>query len=116
MVEYQGKILLVKQSYGRGLWTIPGGGIRRGETPEEATKREVREEVGIQLEDVKHIGKFISTSEYKRDNVDIFNAASNGENFKIDNLEIIEAKWFPPNNLPEISEYAQKVLDLWRKK
>jgi 8-oxo-dGTP pyrophosphatase MutT (NUDIX family) len=39
------EILLVRSR--RGLWTIPGGRIDRGETPEQAAVRELREEAGI---------------------------------------------------------------------
>lgn len=36
-------------SVGEGYWTFPGGGIERGETPEQAACREAREEVGAEL-------------------------------------------------------------------
>jgi ADP-ribose pyrophosphatase len=43
------KVLLVKRVHapGEGLWAIPGGGVRLGETLEEAAEREVKEETGI---------------------------------------------------------------------
>jgi 8-oxo-dGTP diphosphatase len=37
-------LLLVCSSYRAG-WHLPGGGVRRGETPEEAARRELAEEV-----------------------------------------------------------------------
>jgi len=47
-----GQVLLVKGSRGltEGLWTLPGGFLRFGETPEDGVLREIREEVGIEGE------------------------------------------------------------------
>ena len=44
----QGQILMVQHTEsGRSYWTLPGGGIEAGETPEEAVLREVWEETGL---------------------------------------------------------------------
>jgi 8-oxo-dGTP diphosphatase len=43
-----GEVLLVKPNY-RELWSLPGGIIEDGETPEEGCAREVREEIGLDL-------------------------------------------------------------------
>jgi 8-oxo-dGTP pyrophosphatase MutT (NUDIX family) len=40
------RLLLVRQSY-RVPWTLPGGGVRRDETPSTAAARELAEEIGI---------------------------------------------------------------------
>ena len=37
-------------------WALIGGGIEKGEEPIEALKREVKEEIGIELSDIKKIG------------------------------------------------------------
>ncbi|MEU3775769.1 NUDIX domain-containing protein [Streptomyces sp. NPDC032472] len=54
-----GRVLLVEPSYGRpGRWNLPGGGIDSdlGETPREAARREVREELGLELEPGRLLG------------------------------------------------------------
>src|SRR5690606_25957189 len=44
-----GAILLVRQSY-RRRWGLPGGLLQKGESPADAVRREVDEEVGLDLE------------------------------------------------------------------
>jgi 8-oxo-dGTP diphosphatase len=45
-VHVGGKLLVLRSSYGRE-WNLPGGSVRRGETPEEAARRELFEEIGL---------------------------------------------------------------------
>jgi len=45
----RGEVLLVKSWVGTQTWELPGGAPRRGESPEAAARRELREEVGIDV-------------------------------------------------------------------
>ncbi len=51
-----GQILLLKRSandtFGAGMWSLPGGSIEEGETAEEAVKREAQEEIGVYLSEI----------------------------------------------------------------
>lgn len=49
LTNQHGQILLVKGWFGNQKWSLPGGGIERGETAVEAAQRELREETGIRL-------------------------------------------------------------------
>jgi nucleoside triphosphatase len=53
----QGEVLLCKMPLGRGVfpgqWGLPGGGIEDGELAEAALRREIFEEVGLAIEEIK---------------------------------------------------------------
>ena len=51
-VVRDGRVLFVRRNYepGKGTWTLPGGFAEHTETLEEAVKRELREETGIEVE------------------------------------------------------------------
>ena len=55
LVWHGGKVLMMKRAsaHGRGTWSFPGGHIDKGETSEQATHREVMEETGLRLANVR---------------------------------------------------------------
>jgi len=98
LVDYEGKILLVKLSYAHKGWTIPGGGVDRGESFEEAAKRELKEETGIVANKLKKVKEYISTEYYKYDTVEIFYTKVNTDKVTPDYLETIDYLWFDPKD------------------
>jgi len=48
-----GRLLLVRTEKWRGLWGVPGGKVEWGERLEDALRREFREEVGLELSNVR---------------------------------------------------------------
>ena len=55
--DLEGRVLLQEKSSGEG-WSLPAGGIEPGESPAEAIRREVGEEVGILVEPQQILGVF----------------------------------------------------------
>lgn len=106
LIEHDGRWLFIRNSYGVKHWTFPGGGIRRGELPEEAAKREVAEEVGIELDEVEPIGVYRSTKQFKRDTVYCFRALVDSPAHQIDGREVMESCWFPKTDVPRFRSRA----------
>ena len=62
VIHKGGAYFTTQRGYGEfeGLWEFPGGKIEPGESPEEALKREIQEELGIDIT----IDKFLCTTDY----------------------------------------------------
>lgn len=58
IIVRNGKILMERVFYfGREFFTVPGGGIEEGETPEEAVLRELKEECGLEGTIIRPLAK-----------------------------------------------------------
>jgi ADP-ribose pyrophosphatase YjhB (NUDIX family) len=57
MMIQNGKVMLVRQTYMPG-WFMPGGGLKRGETLEQAARREAKDEIGAELGELKLLGVY----------------------------------------------------------
>jgi ADP-ribose pyrophosphatase YjhB (NUDIX family) len=99
MMIQNNRVLLVRQTYIPG-WFMPGGGLKRGETLEQAARREAREETGAELGEVHLMGVYTSFKEMKTDHNIVFictDFTMSGEH----DSEIAEVRFFELNELPE---------------
>ncbi|MBA3721080.1 MAG: NUDIX domain-containing protein [Parachlamydiaceae bacterium] len=109
IVIQNNNILLIKKQKGcyLGLLDLPGGGIEFDETPEDALKRELIEEVGLKIEKFTMFANFAHSCEVLKIN-DPFHFHHLGLIYKIDRWEHIE------NAIPEeiFGWYPYQKIDL----
>ena len=95
-----GELLLVRNNYGRrDLFVLPGGGIKRGETPEAAAAREAREEAGVEARELRLVSTHHSTAEGWRDTIYLICGTTEDQPVP-DGVEVAEARFFPLDALP----------------
>ena len=95
-----GKILLVRSRFSRQEWALSGGGVNRNESYEQAAVREVLEEIGLKIHNMRYLGKANSHESYAKFSVQVFAAHASNCDIKC-NFEIMEARWFNRDHLPE---------------
>jgi ADP-ribose pyrophosphatase YjhB (NUDIX family) len=112
-IKYKNKVLFVQNSYGQKCWTLPGGGVKRGESFEDAAKREIKEEVGLELKHIIDKGSFLYEGEGKRDTIHIFLSEVESDDITIDNFEIQNASWEDIHSLTlSESPIAKKCFEI----
>lgn len=115
VIVCENKILLIKTTY-EYSYSLPGGGIKKNETPDAAAKREVLEEVGIHLDKVTALPSFVTFEEYKEDTVYSFYSVVKTNDYTLDLFEIDTAEWHPIDNLPKTGSITAKIINLYRNK
>jgi ADP-ribose pyrophosphatase YjhB (NUDIX family) len=108
----RGDVLLVRHSYGSRRWSLPGGGLGRGEEPEACARREMREELGCELAEVELAGQIDETLYGAPHRSYVFTARFAGEP-RADGREIAEIGWFARGDFPpDLVEFARQRLTL----
>ncbi|MBD2840868.1 NUDIX domain-containing protein [Erythrobacter rubeus] len=116
VTNLQGDVLLLRHSYGPKVWALPGGGLKRGEDPQECARREVREELGIELKALHEVARLHEVLSGSPHTAYILTATCNVQP-KPDRREVVEARYFPSHSLPEpLGELTKARIAAWKKR
>lgn len=112
LLNHDGRVLFIRHSYGdRRVWELPGGGVARRETPEQAVVREAREELGVTL--AWRPVAVIEVRDDKTSQLHVFAANAPSAAVTVDRGEILEARWAAPDTPPQpLSPSAAAILAL----
>jgi ADP-ribose pyrophosphatase YjhB (NUDIX family) len=102
VLDEAGRVLLVEHSYVHGWW-LPGGGVDRGETLEDAISRELREEAAVDpIQRPALISIHSNEPRYRGDHVALFRIDQwRRLDHTPDPREIRNVRFFAPDALPE---------------
>lgn len=107
------KILLAhNRSFKGNMYSLIAGFVEAGETLEECVKREIMEEVGLQVKNVKYLGS--QPWSFPNSLMIGFTAEYESGEIAVDGVEISDAKWFDVDNLPELPSeisIARKIIN-----
>jgi 8-oxo-dGTP pyrophosphatase MutT (NUDIX family) len=117
VVDDQERLLLLYRSDNM-CWGLPGGAVELGEKIENAARRELREETGLEVDRLSLFGIFSGPEFFYRYpngdevyNVTVTYLASYGEGEICLNMESTSWKWFPVIDLPaDISPPIKPVI------
>ncbi|MGB9185172.1 MAG: NUDIX domain-containing protein [Solirubrobacteraceae bacterium] len=111
LITHGDHILLVRHTYGPRAWDLPGGTMRRGETPLGTARREMAEELGIEGADWIDAGQVHGRESRRNDLIYCFATELPGLEVTPDPVELATAQWFPQGDLPtDLARYVRPIL------
>lgn len=112
-----GRVVLVRHWFSPGIWTLPGGGIEKGETPREAGVREVREEIGYTVNSFGgQVGIYRGRMGRRDSVIVLFTEDFDGSMALLPNFEVIEKSLFELEHLPRtVSPANRRRIEAYQK-
>jgi 8-oxo-dGTP diphosphatase len=111
IVDEGGQVLLVKHTYARRKWELPGGNTDPGESVEETALREVREETGLGVRAGRLAGVYYEPDTDMHHFVFVCHCLDGSETLRPDRVEIAECRYWAPDALPRpISDFTVRRI------
>lgn len=115
ILEYGKKLVLIKRKYPpcEGMWALPGGIVKMDETLEQAIKREVKEETGVDCKIKKLLGAFSAIDRDPRGrSISICYHCTTEQEPEKSSEEAKEIRLFSPSSMPELAFDHEKMIKL----
>lgn len=114
-VQHNGKMLLTKYAHGDGNYALVAGFVEIGETAEECVAREVMEETGLRVKNVRYYDS--QPWGFAGNLMLAFTAELDGENETIhrDVSELAVAEWVAPEDITESFDYSSLTREMIRR-
>jgi 8-oxo-dGTP pyrophosphatase MutT (NUDIX family) len=101
VTDAEGRVLMVQHTYMNG-WYLPGGGVERRETAQQALFRELQEEAGVRVTgSVRLVSIHSNEPHHKGDHVLVYRIEAWEPCAASAQGEIHEVGWFAPDALPD---------------
>jgi len=118
VVNERGEVLIVRSSKWKNKHTVPGGHIELGERAEDAIRREVKEETGLDVEDVRLllVQEAIYPKDYYKHEHFVFMdyiCRTRNAQVKLDGRELQEYVWVNPKDAVKLDmeEYTRNFVN-----
>lgn len=99
-----GRVLLVKRAVDpkKGWWDTPGGFLDDGESPIAGLRREIKEELGVTLADIRFFGMYIDIYRYGYDvyTLNVVYLAKINSGRLVAKDDVSAYRWFAPKDIP----------------
>ena len=112
--EKEPKVLLIQRGNEpfKGQWALPGGFLNMDETTEQCAVRELEEETGLKVTEIKQIGAYSKVDRDPRGRT--ITVAYLAIIDKVENVKGLDdaakAQWFPISNLPKLAFDHEEII------
>jgi ADP-ribose pyrophosphatase YjhB (NUDIX family) len=114
ILKNEDKILMIRKTFGSDKWVFPGGAIKKDEQPVDAVRREIVEDLGIDIIEVRELGLFTQNIRYRKETMYCFSGKIQAWVLKYDTQKIREVGWFSENELPHLTPVSESVFKLYK--